>query len=32
MIKILNGDVMVHLRELPSCSVQTVVTSPPYSW
>jgi len=29
-ITILNGDVLDHLKGLPDCSVQCVVTSPPY--
>jgi DNA modification methylase len=29
-VKILNGDVLDHLRELPSESVHCCVTSPPY--
>jgi DNA modification methylase len=29
-IRILNGDVLTHLRELPDCSIHCCVTSPPY--
>ena len=30
--EIINGDVLDGLRLLPDCSVQCVVTSPPYWW